>query len=689
MAIREEYQQLEAEIKKEEERSRTLDLISVGIVTQNDNYLYFATHAYKKEGLYVDDVFEEICTKTEDIIEIFEKRDKEFNINDFCLPDDIIINNLESIRFADRAPKLLKTIIALIDKLFNKLNSVKKCKREEAELLKRISNTKVQCEQLLLLYKEAVSNKTLFSIDDIQEYKAHFFYEQFNENKLNNRIKRVEAKQRKILSQEERNDYCDSIRNRLLYENIIRPFITLVVYLFFLDDKSNYRPIVLKFINELPIKISSKDSDTTGFAVPNHTINEVFQLLTKYPEQLITNVLGYFKDSGIISFLEYSQLRDAIISSNVNAFISALNDRFIEILDSYYDVIKLGYSIILYIQSQSMQEYAISADRVIRLYKNAGINIPHIAVIDYLAIGYNFNHQSVNHFLDFFSIHLWDIVVQITHFYYEYKHLLLPSDQECFSRLFSQEPNKHICDQALSEYNKLSKESILNILGFVSTIFEQNHEEAQNTQTIVEENNRVEDISKPEQHENKMIVNPFDGLNREATKQCSGDKKGYVSMFIDYLIYRGYIDAENKDAYVCCLCDEMISEDTLEHLKYNVKNKEGKSNANIVTILISRLTRYTKQNQIEVNGKVISKGSIYFNDRQIKNGELEEWCLFWPFLIGQNIEVFKKLFQSFMRSKDSKMESALKRVTSFIEDYDAAKSQNPSITKLEFIKKRH
>ena len=163
-------------------------------------------------------------------------------------------------------------------------------------------------------------------------------------------------------------------------------------------------------------------------------------------------------------------------------------------------------------------------------------------------------------------------------------------------------------------------------------------------------------------------------------------------MFIDYLIYRGYIDAENKDAYVCCLCDEMISEDTLEHLKYNTTNKEGIRNANIVTILFGRLTKFTANNQIVVDGKEISRGSIYFNKGQIDNGELEEWCLFWPFLTGRNKEgkeTFKKLFQSALRSQDSKMENALKRVTSFIEDYEAAKSQNPSITKLEFIKKRH
>ena len=163
-------------------------------------------------------------------------------------------------------------------------------------------------------------------------------------------------------------------------------------------------------------------------------------------------------------------------------------------------------------------------------------------------------------------------------------------------------------------------------------------------------------------------------------------------MFIDYLIYRGYIDAENKDAYVCCLCDDPIPDNTLEHLKYNTTNKEGIKNANIVTLLFGRLTKFTANNQIVVDGKEISRGSIYFNKGQIDNGELEEWCLFWPFLIGRNKEgeeEFKKLFQGPLRSQDSKMEKALKRVTSFIEDYETTKQQNPSITKLEFIKMRH
>ena len=690
MAIRDEYQQLDAEIKKEEERSRILDLLSVGVITPDDSYIYFAAYAYKDKGLYVDDLYMEIGNEIDDIIEILENKDKEFNLNDISLADDYIIAP-ESTHFEEIFPKSLNLSITIFDELYNKLHSYKKLRKDDTELLKRISDTKAQCEQLMLLYKEAVNNKSSISIDDIQKYKVQTFYKQFNDNNLNDEIKRTEVKLGKQLSQKERIDYCNNIRNRLLYENIVRPFAALVIYLSLIDERNSYRAIISQYLSEL-LSDSSDNYVTIEINNSDHTIKEIFTLLTKYPKPIVTSVLGYIKDGGFIDFLEYSRIIDAINTYDLNAFISSLNRKLVEFLDSYYFVIKLGYSLILYYQSQNKQECMISISYIIRLYKNTGICSPQIEVYDNLVSSEADIKESSEQLINLLSNQIWHLVGLITHYYYKYKHLLLTSDQECFDRLFTQEPYKQICDQALSGYNKLSKESILNIFGFVSTIFGQNDEETQNAQTIVEENNRVEDISKPEQHENKMIDNPFDGLKREATKQCSGDKKGYVSMFIDYLIYRGYIDAENKDAYVCCLCDDPIPDNTLEHLKYNVKNNEGLSNLNIVTILIGRLTRYTANNQIIVNGKVISTGSIYFNNRQINNGELEEWCLFWPFLIGRNKEgkeKFKKLFQGALRSKDSKMENALKRVTSFIEDYEAAKSHNPSITKLEFIKKRH
>lgn len=687
MAIRDEYQQLEAEIKKEEERSRILDLLSVGVITPDDSYIYFAAYAYKDKGLYVDDLYMEIGNEIDDIIEILENKDKEFNLNDISLPDDYIIAP-ESTHFKEIFPKSLNLSITIFDELYNKLHSYKKLRKDDTELLKRISDTKAQCEQLMLLYKEAVNNKSSISIDDIQKYKVQTFYKQFNDNNLNDEIERTEVKLGKKLSQKERIDYCNNIRNRLLYENIVRPFAALVIYLSLIDERNSYRAIISQYLSE-SLSDSSDNYVTIEINNSDHTIKEIFTLLTKYPKPIVTSVLGYIKDVGLIDFLEYSRIIESINTYDLNAFISSLNRKLVEFLDSYYFVIKLGYSLVLYYQSQNRQECMISISYIIRLYKNTGICSPQIEVFDNLVSSEANIKESSEQLINLLSNQIWHLVGLIAHYYYKYKHLLLTSDQECFDRLFTQEPYKQICDQALSGYNKLSKESILNIFGFVSTIFEQNDEETQNAQTIVEENNNVEDISKPEQHENKMIVNPFDGLNREATKQCSGDKKGYVSMFIDYLIYRGYIDAENKDAYVCCLCDDPIPDNTLEHLKYNDKNNDGLSNLNIVTILIGRLTRYTANNQIIVNGKVISTGSIYFNNRQINNGELEEWCLFWPFLRGKNIEDFKKLFQSSIRSQGSKMENALKRVTSFIEDYEAAKLQNPDMTKLDFIKMRH
>lgn len=687
MAIRDEYQQLDAEIKKEEERSRILDLLSVGVITPDDSYIYFAAYAYKEKGLYVDDLYMEIGNEIEDIIEILENKDKEFSLNDISLPEDYIIAP-ESTHFEEIFPKSLNLSITISDELYNKLYSDKRLKKDDTELLKRISDTKAQCEQLMLLYKEAVNNKSSISIDDIQKYKVQTFYKQFNDNNLNDEIKRTEVKLGKQLSQKERIDYCNNIRNRLLYENIVRPFAALVIYLSLIDEKNSYRSIILQYMSE-SLSDSSDNYVTIEFDNSDYTIKELFTLLTKYPKRIVTSVLGYIKDGGFIDFIEYSRILEAINTYDLNAFISSLNRKLIEFLDSYYFFIKLGYSLVLYYQSQNRQECMISISYIIRLYKNTGICSPQIEVFDNLVSSEANIKESSEQLINLLSNQIWHLVGLITHYYYKYKHLLSTSDQECFDRLFTQEPYKQICDQALSGYNKLSKESILNIFGFVSTIFGQNDEETQNAQTIVEENNRVEDIPKPEQHENKMTDNPFDGLNREASKQCSGDEKGYVSMFIDYLIYRGYIDAENKDAYVCCLCDDPIPDNTLEHLKYNVKNNEGLSNLNIVTILIGRLTRYTANNQIIVNGKVISTGSIYFNNRQINNGELEEWCLFWPFLRGKNIEDFKKLFQSSIRSQDSKMENALKRVTSFIEDYETTKQQNPSITKLEFIKMRH
>ena len=65
MAIREEYQQLEAEIKKQEERRRKLDLISVGVLELDKALISYAAWLYDKTGQdlkeLIDTIFSSFC----------------------------------------------------------------------------------------------------------------------------------------------------------------------------------------------------------------------------------------------------------------------------------------------------------------------------------------------------------------------------------------------------------------------------------------------------------------------------------------------------------------------------------------------------------------------------------------------------------------------------------------------------
>lgn len=688
MAIREEYQHIEAEINKAEERNHKLDLLSVGVMPFEESFIYFETYVYKENGLFWENVYNDICNEVKELLSAFKIKDNNFNLKGLSLPDD-----LESKCFDDVFHEMLSFYIAILDELYCKQYSAKRQEKEDDELLKRIGNAKAQCEQLLLNYKEAVTNKTKISIDDIQKYQTQIFYKQLGECNLNEKMGRTEANLEKNLSPGAQNDYCDVIRNQLLYENIVKPFVALVFYLFLFDSKAYYRQVLLEYgekllsvipENHVPIPFVFRES--------NHTIDDVFKLLIKLPRQYVANFLWSFKEIGTIDFLEYSRIIDAINSSDLDSFVQAVNSRFAKDLDVCYFALDLFHTGLLSFQSRNWQERVLSVKRFIRSFNNDSVHIPQLDKLESL-ISDDANSSHIIADLIFSSPILWKIVGLITHCYHEYKGMLLPADQKYFNRIFLQELNKKFCDKALYDYNNRPNKSILDYLGLNFLFFEMDEEEQQDSSITEANNNSTAVIEGPEQQEREMTSdNPFEGLNREASKQCGDDKKGYVSMFIDYLIYRGYIDVENKDAYVCCLCDAPIPKDTLEHLKYNTTNKEGIKNANIVTLLFGRLTKFTANNQIVVDGKEISRGSIYFNKGQIDNGELEEWCLFWPFLIGRNKEgeeEFKKLFQSSLRSQDSKMEKALKRVTSFIEDYEAAKLQNPDMTKLDFIKMRH
>ena len=278
----------------------------------------------------------------------------------------------------------------------------------------------------------------------------------------------------------------------------------------------------------------------------------------------------------------------------------------------------------------------------------------------------------------------------LAHFYKKHRQLLHSKDRRHFDTIFTQEPYKSYCDKALFELDKLypnkSFQDFWRVLGFENN--NQNH----NDETISDVPTEDVTVSELESEPNEceMIPNPFKGLNGDAKKICNYDKKGYVGLFIDYLIDRGYIDCKNKDAFVCCMCEDMIPESALDNLKYNVKNKEGISNANIVTMMIVTLTKCKKKyNQIVVDGRIISKGCIYFNKGQINNGELEEWCLFWPFLKDRIKKGKRPLFQKIKSFLDSEIEDAKKRVEQFLNEYDEYKKGNPHSTKLDFIKMKH
>ena len=80
---------------------------------------------------------------------------------------------------------------------------------------------------------------------------------------------------------------------------------------------------------------------------------------------------------------------------------------------------------------------------------------------------------------------------------------------------------------------------------------------------------------------------------------------------------------------------------------------------------------------------------MYFNKGQINNGELEEWCLFWPFLKDRIKKGKRPLFQKIESFLDSEIEDAKKRVEQFLNEYDEYKKVNPDSTKLDFIKMKH
>lgn len=677
MAIREEYQQLEAEIKKEEKRRRKLDLISVGVLELDKAFISYAAWLYNKTG---QDLKELIDTIILSFCEILEQEEKFINKSDI---EDIIKRDKYQTLEAPLDTIYYVNFLLHIDFILTVLNHILKIRHSDPntardyDIKEKIRSTIKLCEDILAQCQNVDVDSIPFDI--IKEYQLSsfprtkdIFYDNYKDAFLT-------IKQTRGLSNEEFDSYFETLAEKSYYCVIYSRVILLIIYLLFFDDEPKY---VVK-----PVLVS--DDNENDFIQSSHTIEEIFNFLKKFPAVVIKNMFLPFKTAGEINLMQYSSIIDAIHTSDLNLFKSVINNDIASFLDNIYPIITIIYMISLMFSSNTDQELEMTS-------KYGTIILPRFAS------AFQFKTTNSTKFLNESStpidLQILELYINnspvmlgyLAYFYKKHRQSLHYEDIRRFDTIFTQEPYKSYCDKALFELDKLypnnkSFQDFWRILAFENN--NQSHDET--ICNVPTENVSASELESKQDSNSKMTDNPFDGLNREADKQCSSDKKGYVSMFIDYLIYRGYIDAENKDAYVCCLCDDPIPDNTLEHLKYNIANKEGSRNANIVTLMFGRLTRFTANNQIVVDGKEISRGSIYFNKGQIDNGELEEWCLFWPFLKGRSREEFKKLFQSAMRSNESRIENAFNRVTSFTEDYEAAKQQNPNITKLDFIKMRH
>lgn len=683
MAIREEYLQLEAEIKKEEERRRKLDLISVGVLEPDKALISYAAWLYNKTG---QDLIELIDTIFLSFCEILWQEEKFISKSDI---EDIIKRDkyqtleapLDTIYYVDfllHFDFLLTVLNHILKKRYSATNSVGDY---DSNIKEKIKNTIKQCEELLDQLKNVDVDSIPFDI--IKEYQLFsfprikdIFYDNYKDAFLT-------IKQTRGLSNDEFDSYFETLTENRYYFDIYCRVIMLVIYLLFFDDQPKYVQLVLETLSRLT---GDNEKDTIQ---SSHTIEEIFNLFKKFPEVVIKNVFLYLKVAGDINLIQYSSIIDAIHTSDLNLFKSAISNDMASFLDDIYPLINVLYIYALIIGSNTYQELEMTSKygtmiltRYVPAFQLKMTNSTMILNRFSFPIDPQIEEQYINNS----PVALGCLV----HLYKKHRQLLHYEDRRHFDTIFTQEPYKSYCDKALFELDKLYPNNKLFQDNWRIIAFESNNQ-SHSDETICDV--PTEDVSaselESESNECKMTNNDFGGLNPDAKNAYVGDKRSYVGMFIDYLIYRGYIDAENKDAYVCCLCDDRIPENALEHLKYNTTNKEGIRNANIVTLMFGRLTKITPNNQIVVDSKEISRGSIYFNDRQINNGELEEWCLFWPFLRGQNKEEFKKLFQSSIRSQDSKMENASNRVASFIEDYEAAKKQKPNITKLDFIKMRH
>lgn len=700
MAIREEYQQLEAEIKKQEERRRKLDLISVGLAKQPDAFDILTAVFHQNGGLELDEVIDFIINSFSEIQEEFNDR---LNIEDILNHDkyQTLENPLHSIHLSNFQLHL-DFIIAVLNHIKEERNSTTNpTGTYDKDITKKIDFTLRICENVLFSYKTFSDNIDSIPFDKvfdwIQEYQVFSFsrakenfYKYYKDDFLT-------IKQKRGLSDNEFDCYFEALAEKSYYWLIDNSQVRyLIIYLLFFDDEPRYVQLVIKVINLL---LSYDQSILESDQISNRTITEIFNLFKKLPANIIKNILLYLKAAGDIDIMQYSSILEAIHTSDYNLFKSSINNDIASLVDRYYPEIEFAYSFCLLENSNTNQEIEMSfkyMDMVLtKLMPELQSKITNSTK--------SLNRSSYLHDPQILELYIENSPIILgfyTYFYRKYRHLLHTDDMRFFDRVFSQQPYKQYCDKALLELDKQypNNKSFPVLLNLMKFPFENNNQSQSDetisdvlTEDITVSELELESESKLESEPNEceMTPNPFKGLNHDAIKACDCDIRNYVCLFIDYLIDRGYIDCENKDAFVRCLCDVKIPESALDNLKYNTTNKEGKSNASVVTIMIGRLTWHTAKNGIEVDGRVISKGSIYFNKGQIDNGELEEWCLFWPFLKDKIKKGRGSIFQKTESFQDSEIEDAKKRVEVFLDEYKEYKKDNPHSTKLDFIRMKH
>lgn len=702
MEIREEYKQLDAKLKRNDDRSRKLDLISVCVFKEaKKSRIAIEAYVYNETGQKLSDSADNIFSLFKEIRE-FEHIEKD--ITDFSKEWDWD----KFMSFENDIDEINYFIFCNLDFIIGYFKHISETHKSstllggqiDSSIIERIEWSLKQGEVLLSALNNALVNSEAITFDLIKKYQLAFrrkekesdfeyFYDEF-----------IEIKQSRGLSDAEYEQYLKELSENFYYLEVLVIILHLVNYLLFLDDEPRHAQLVIKTINRwVPIIESMPEADIPSISSSNHTLDDIFNLLIKYPRIVIKNLFMYIKNSGHIDMFQYSAILDAIKGSDLNLFRSSINNELALFFDSFYFLFELMHSYFLKINSNTIEE-----SKLAELY-DRNLLAKYILIVP--AHKYNISDleersrdldkssippQIVEKFINNVSI----ILGFITYFYKQHRSDIYPGDQKYFDRIFTQEPYKEYCEKSLLELEKQypNDKSFSAFLRFFYSLLGLECQRQKSTdkdlidikEEVVVSEPSPELDAKPQLAPNsEKIVNPFGGLNPDALRVCGNDKRGYISLFIDYLIYRGYINSENKDTFVCSMCDEMVHESTLDNLSYNETNTEGKSNKNVVTLLFGRLTRYTAKNGIDINGKVISGGSIYFNKRQVDNGELQEWCLFWPFLKEKIKRGKGSLFQNSDTIPKSDIDKMLDKVGKFIKEFEETKGS----TKLDFIKKKH